>query len=120
MLLGGLQHFIEYPTAQLLQAQQSQQPQFIQHNGQLVQVIRPSVAYSAPTFMQQIQLQQQQQQAAQPTVDPVQAVLPAANTMQETVQSVNTVPPPNVTVLLLIYFLLFVFSVHLGSTNSAS
>ncbi|CAF0810505.1 unnamed protein product [Adineta ricciae] len=59
---GGLQHFIEYPTAQLLQAQQSQQPQFIQHNGQLVQVIRPSVAYSAPTFMQQIQLQQQQQQ----------------------------------------------------------
>ncbi|CAF1278419.1 unnamed protein product [Adineta ricciae] len=59
---GGLQHFIEYPTAQLLQAQQSQQPQFIQHNGQLVQVIRPPVAYSAPTFMQQIQLQQQQQQ----------------------------------------------------------
>ncbi|CAF4870109.1 unnamed protein product, partial [Rotaria sp. Silwood2] len=41
---GGIQHFIEYPTAQLLQAQQQQQqqqPQFIQHNGQLVQVIRP-------------------------------------------------------------------------------
>ncbi|XP_065556707.1 mucin-2-like isoform X2 [Artemia franciscana] len=43
-------------------------------------------------------LQQQQQQAAQPTADPAQPVLPAANTMQETVQSVNTVPPPNVTV----------------------
>ncbi len=58
---GGIQHFIEYPTAQLLQAQQ-QQPQFIQHNGQLVQVIRPPVAYSSAALMQQLQLQQQQQQ----------------------------------------------------------
>jgi len=62
---GGIQHFIEYPTAQLLQAQQQQQqqqPQFIQHNGQLVQVIRPPVAYSSAALMQQLQLQQQQQQ----------------------------------------------------------
>lgn len=62
---GGIQHFIEYPTSQLLQAQQQQQqqqPQFIQHNGQLVQVIRPQVAYSSATLMQQLQLQQQQQQ----------------------------------------------------------
>jgi len=60
---GGIQHFIEYPTAQLLQAQQQQQqqPQFIQHNGQLVQVIRPPVAYSSAALMQQLQLQQQQQ-----------------------------------------------------------
>jgi hypothetical protein len=59
---GGIQHFIEYPTAQLLQAQQQQQqPQFIQHNGQLVQVIRPQVAYSSATLVQQLQLQQQQQ-----------------------------------------------------------
>ena len=57
---GGIQHFIEYPTAQLLQAQQ-QQPQFIQHNGQLVQVIRPSVGYSSAPLVQQLQLQQQQQ-----------------------------------------------------------
>jgi hypothetical protein len=63
-LLGGLQHFIEYPTAQLLQAQQQQQqqPQFIQHNGQLVQVIRSPMGYSSATLMQQLQLQQQQQQ----------------------------------------------------------
>lgn len=63
---GGIQHFIEYPTAQLLQAQQQQQqqPQFIQHNGQLVQVIRPPVAYSSATLMQQLQLQQQQQALA--------------------------------------------------------
>lgn len=57
---GGIQHFIEYPTAQLLQAQQ-QQPQFIQHNGQLVQVIRPPAAYSSAALIQQLQLQQQQQ-----------------------------------------------------------
>lgn len=63
---GGIQHFIEYPTAQLLQAQQQQQqqPQFIQHNGQLVQVLRQPVAYSSAAFMQQVQLQQQQQALA--------------------------------------------------------
>ena len=61
--LGGIQHFIEYPTAQLLQAQQQQQQaQFIQHNGQLVQVIRPSMGYSSNALIQQFQQQQQQQQ----------------------------------------------------------
>jgi predicted RNA-binding protein len=67
-VLGGLQHFIEYPTAQLLQAQQQQQqqqqPQFIQHNGQLVQVIRAPMGYSSANIIQQLQLQQQQQQFA--------------------------------------------------------
>lgn len=62
---GGIQHFIEYPTAQLLQAQQQQQqPQFIQHNGQLVQVLRQPVGYSSAALMQQVQLQQQQQALA--------------------------------------------------------
>ncbi|UJR36895.1 hypothetical protein I4U23_029608 [Adineta vaga] len=82
---GGLQHFIEYPTAQLLQAQQQQQqqqPQFIQHNGQLVQVIRPQVAYSTPTLMQQLQLQQQQQQQQQALAAQFQAQQLAA--MQQT------------------------------------
>ena len=60
--LGGIQHFIEYPTSQLLQAQQQLQPQFIQHNAPLVQVLRPPVAYSSASLIQQLQLQQQQQQ----------------------------------------------------------
>jgi len=63
---GGIQHFIEYPTAQLLQAQQQQQQtQFIQHNGQLVQVIRPQMGYPSAALIQQLQLQAQQQQQQQ-------------------------------------------------------
>jgi hypothetical protein len=60
---GGIQHFLEYPTAPLLQAhQQPQQPQFIQHNGQLVQVIRPTIGYPSTGLVQPLQLQQQQTQ----------------------------------------------------------
>lgn len=59
---GGIQHFLEYPTAQLLQAQQAQQqPQFIQHNGQLMPVLRPQIGYSSAALIQQLQMQQQQQ-----------------------------------------------------------
>lgn len=80
---GGIQHFIEYPTAQLLQAQQQQQQtQFIQHNGQLVQVIRPQMGYPSTALIQQLQLQAQQQQQHQVFAAQLQAQQLAA--MQQT------------------------------------
>ena len=67
----------------MLQAQQQQQQaQFIQHNGQLVQVIRPPMGYSSAALIQQLQLQAQQQQQQQVLAAQLQAHQLAA--MQQT------------------------------------